>query len=178
MIDLLNRIFCNMKSYFIGIDHMSKSVSALDVAEYICEKFKNISPNLTAMKLQKLVYYCQVWSLVWNEEPIFYEEIQAWANGPIIKELYDKHRGSFYIDSISGGNSYKLDETQKDTIDRVISAYGDKTAQWLSELTHLENPWKDARGGLDEGDRGSCTISLSSLHEYYSGLDERNNLLE
>ncbi len=51
--------------------------SCLDVAEYI---LREMGP-VTAMKLQKLVYYSQAWSLVWDEEPIFEEEIQAWANG-------------------------------------------------------------------------------------------------
>ncbi len=157
---------------------MSDPVSVFDVAEYIYEKFKNSSPKLTAMKLQKLLYYCQAWSLVWNEEPIFCEEIQAWANGPVIKELYDKHRGMFYVESFFDGQSNKLDDIQKDTVDRVLKTYGNKTAQWLSDLTHLEGPWKDSRSGLSAGDRGFNIISLSSLHEYYSSLDEQENHLE
>ena len=31
------------------------------------------------MKLQKLVYYSQAWSLIWDEKPLFEEEIEAWA---------------------------------------------------------------------------------------------------
>ncbi len=157
---------------------MSNPVSVFDVAEYIYDKFKTSSPKLTAMKLQKLLYYCQAWSLVWNEEPIFHEEIQAWANGPVVKELYDKHRGMFYVESLFEGQSTHLDEIQKDTVDLVLNTYGDKTAQWLSDLTHLESPWKEAREGLSTSDRGSNIISLGILHEYYSGLDEQDNQFE
>lgn len=157
---------------------MANPVSVFDVAEYIYEKFSDSSQKLTAMKLQKLLYYCQAWSLVWNEEPIFCEEIQAWANGPVIKELYDKHRGMFYVESVFDGQSSKLDEVQKDTVDRVLKSYGNKTAQWLSDLTHLEEPWREARNGLCTGDRGCNIISLRSLHEYYSSLDEQENFLE
>lgn len=157
---------------------MSTPVSVFDVAKYICDQFKASSPKLTAMKLQKLLYYCQAWELVWNEEPMFLEEIQAWANGPIVKELYDSHKGMFYIEDILQGDSNKLNDNQKDTVDRVLKAYGDKTAQWLSDLTHLESPWKEARKGLSEGERGSNVISLASIHEYYSGLDEQLNCLE
>lgn len=61
---------------------------------------------------------------------------------------------------------------QKETIDGVIDFYGDKSAQWLSDLTHLENPWKITRedAGLKEGERGNVVIKLADMHEYYSGL--------
>ena len=53
--------------------------NVFDVAKYIIEK----QGQLTAMKLQKLVYYSQVWTLVWDEEPLFPEVIQAWGKGPV-----------------------------------------------------------------------------------------------
>jgi uncharacterized phage-associated protein len=78
--------------------HMDKGkpVSVLDVASYILEKQPKKQP-LTAWKLQKLVYYSQAWSLVWDKQPLFKEKILAWANGPVIKELYDQHKGLFYV---------------------------------------------------------------------------------
>ena len=159
---------------------MSEPVSVFDVAKYIYEKFRTSPSKLTAMKLHKLLYYCQAWSLVWDEEPIFHEEIQAWANGPVIKELYDKQRERemTYVERVFHGQSSKLNEVQKDTVDHVLEAYGNKTAQWLSDLTHLENPWKDARIGLIAGERGCSVISLKSLHEYYSSLDEAERIVE
>ncbi|WP_307850044.1 MULTISPECIES: type II toxin-antitoxin system antitoxin SocA domain-containing protein [unclassified Saccharopolyspora] len=42
---------------------------------------------MTAMKLQKLVYYSQAWHLVWDERPLFDEPVQAWANGPVVPDL-------------------------------------------------------------------------------------------
>ena len=42
---------------------------------------------MTAMKLQKLVYYCQAWHLVWDEECLFPERIEAWANGPVVRAI-------------------------------------------------------------------------------------------
>lgn len=69
-------------------------VSVLDVASYMLEKQPKKQP-LTAWKLQKLVYYGQAWSLVWDEQPLFKERVLAWANGPVIKELYNQHKGQF-----------------------------------------------------------------------------------
>ena len=60
-------------------------VSAHDVAAYILRK----QGPLSAMKLQKLVYYAQAWSTVWDDQPLFSEAVEAWANGPVVRELYD-----------------------------------------------------------------------------------------
>lgn len=144
------------------------TVSVFDVAKCILEK----KGPMTAMKLQKLVYYCQAWALVWDEEPLFQEKIEAWANGPVVRDLYCAHRGMFVVDksSIARGNSSLLNQSQMETVEGVLDFYGDKTAQWLSDQTHCEGPWKDARTGLADNERGDSEITLASLHEYYSSI--------
>jgi uncharacterized phage-associated protein len=54
----------------------------------------------------------------------------------------------------------------------VTTYYGDKKAQWLSDLAHMEDPWKEARkkAGLKNGYRGCAIISNADMHEYYSGI--------
>jgi len=140
--------------------------NVFDVAQYILQK----QGCMSTMKLQKLVYYCQAWSLVWDEKPLFDEEIEAWALGPVVRELYDLHKGSFELSSVDVGNPDNLTDEQKETIDAVLKTYCDKTAQWLSDLAHFEKPWNEAREGIPEG--ASCTreITLASMHEYYSSL--------
>jgi uncharacterized phage-associated protein len=139
--------------------------SVHDVASYILEQ----RGPTTAMKLEKLVYYCQAWSLVWDEKPMFSARIEAWVNGPVIPVLYRQHRGQFRITKWPG-DSGNLSKQQKETIDAVIDFYGPKSAQWLSDLTHREKPWKDARAGLDDGERGDNEITPASLEEYYGSL--------
>jgi uncharacterized phage-associated protein len=143
-------------------------VQVIDVAEYILQK---LGP-MTAMKLQKLVYYCQVWSLVWDEKPLFVEKFEAWANGPVCPHLYAVHRGSFELGTV-GGEATKLTSTERETVDAVLKGYGQRTSQWLSDLTHQENPWRDARNGLSDGERGSSEITHAAMAEYYSALDAK-----
>ena len=141
--------------------------TCFDVAQYILDKLGCI----TTWKLQKLCYYSQAWSLVWDDEPLFSERIEAWANGPVIPALYEKHRGAFLISSVSGDPG-KLNQNQRETVDVVIATYGEKSANWLSELTHREAPWCNARerAGLVPGDRGNAEITLDDMAEYYGGL--------
>jgi len=141
--------------------------NVFDVAKYILQQ----KGEMTAMKLQKLVYYSQAWSLVWDEKPLFPEKIEAWASGPVVPELYQIHRGAFAVnEAMFGGEPKKLTKDEKETIDAVIKTYGDKPSQWLSDLTHIEEPWKNAREGLQMGERGNREISLASMAEYYGSL--------
>lgn len=144
----------------------SKPVSAHDVARYILAR----RGNMTAMKLQKLLYYSQAWSLVWDEAPLFKEPIEAWANGPVVRDVYDVHKGSFSVGSWPLGDESRLSDDQRETIDSVLKFYGDRSAQYLSDLTHEEDPWKTARGPLPPGAPSSALISHASMAEYYGSL--------
>lgn len=139
--------------------------SVHSVAAYILEK----QGSTTAMKLQKLVYYCQAWSLVWDERPLFKNRIEAWANGPVVPALYALHRGKFQVQSWEG-NAQVLTTLQRETVNAVLGFYGARSSHWLSDLTHQEDPWKDARDGLPPGERGSAEISHAAMAEYYAGL--------
>ncbi|HEX2202015.1 MAG TPA: type II toxin-antitoxin system antitoxin SocA domain-containing protein [Longimicrobium sp.] len=140
--------------------------SAHDVAAYILEKHGPLS----AMKLQKLVYYSQAWSLVWDDRPLFSEPIEAWANGPVVRDLYERHRGQFEVKDWRWGSAEKLDDEARETVDAVLEFYGPRSAQWLSDLTHREEPWREAREGIPDGVRGAAPISLATMMEYYSSL--------
>jgi uncharacterized phage-associated protein len=140
--------------------------TVFDIAAYILRE----KGPMTAMKLQKLVYYSQAWSLVWDDSPLFDERIEAWANGPVVPSLYNWHRGSYTLPSCPSGDADSLTSTQRDTIDTVLDAYADKSSQWLSDLTHSEDPWKSARKGLAPGQWGQREISHAAMAEYYGGL--------
>ena len=140
-----------------------------DVAAYILQNLG----KMTAMKLQKLLYYSQAWSLVWDERPLFDSRIEAWANGPVLPEVYKVHKGMFEVGPTWPNGSAAAvagDSAAKETVDAVLGFYGDKTSQWLSDLTHQEKPWIDARKGLDPGESGEQEITLAAMAEYYGSL--------
>ena len=73
------------------------------------------------------------------------------------------------IDDITGEEG-DLTDNQKDTIDRVLEHYGDHTAQWLSQLTQIEEPWKIARKGVPSGVGCDNIITKESMAIYYGGI--------
>ena len=137
-------------------------VSAHDVTGYILD-----GRTMTGLKLQKLLYYCQAWSLVWDGEPLFEEAIEAWSNGPVVPEVYC---GLFEVGAPwPGGHPDRLSYTQRETVDRVLGRYGPKPSGLLREMTRHEKPWLEARAKDIRGRRGA-EIPLASLAEYYGSL--------
>ena len=148
--------------------------SAYEVAEYILSK----TNSMTAMKLQKLVYYSQAWHLAWTENPLFEEKIEAWRDGPVVPKLFELHQGhfkldkGFFVNKLAPPISTNLTKDQKDIIDIVLGFYAEKDPHWLSQLTHLEDPWKNARAkaGIQDNAHSSIEITHQSMFEYYSAL--------
>lgn len=143
--------------------------NVFDVACYILKKQGFIS----AMRLQKLMYYSQAWSLVWDNKPLFHNRIEAWPNGPVVRDLYDIHQEKYLVsakDFSDHSSGHQLYDKQQDTIDTVLKSYGNKSALWLTDKSHLEDPWLNARIGLSDTERGDHEITLESMMEYYASL--------
>jgi uncharacterized phage-associated protein len=149
-----------------------KMADVRDVARYILRKHAPIS----AMKLQKLVYYAQGWHLAYEGEPLFESRIEAWANGPVVRELYNAHRGLFQLHANTFGRcdegslTGSLTSDEIETIDAVLDAYGDMDAHQLSNLTHSELPWIEARRGMASGERGNTEIDTATMMEFFDKL--------
>lgn len=149
--------------------NMHTSTNVFDVAAYILSK----TGVITHMKLQKLIYYSQAWALVWDDAPLFPERIEAWINGPVSPDLFQELKGQFSIGPSSvdsKGDAKKLSDEQRQTIDGVVEHYGTHNSQYLSDLSHLEDPWRNARNGIPDSIRGSQEIIHASMSEYYSSL--------
>ena len=141
--------------------------NVFDVAKYILER----KGSMSTMKLQKLCYYAQAWALVWDDKPLLDDDFEAWANGPVCRELFFKTQGNYSVsaDDETGGMG-NLTDNEKDTINQILNHYGNHNAQWLSQLTHMEDPWNKAREGIPAGEGCNRIITKESMAIYYGGL--------
>ena len=62
--------------------------SVLDVAKYVIFYSNEKKYDISNLKLQKILYFIQAEFLVSENEPCFYEEIEAWNFGPVVPEVY------------------------------------------------------------------------------------------
>lgn len=118
--------------------------SSRDVAEYFL-LLEGEGGEISNLKLQKLVYYAQGFSLVLLGEPLFNETIEAWMHGPVVPSLYRRFNmyGSNPIPPPSDFDDSVLTREQKRLIEEVFDVYGQYSAWKLRQLTHEEDPWRD-----------------------------------
>ncbi len=126
---------------------------------------------LSHLRLQKLLYYVQAWSLVNRDRPMFPEKIEAWAHGPVVSDLYTTF--ATYGDGpiplgIARGEQIELDDEDKDFVASVWEAFKDYSAVSLRKMIHQEAPWLDARKGLGPADRCSNEITPEAMRAYFA----------
>jgi uncharacterized phage-associated protein len=120
--------------------------SAAAVANEFLKLARRDGKSLTNMKLQKLVYIAQGWSLALLGRPLFYNEIKAWIWGPVIPRLYKPLRkyGAGVVTEFVPTDDGPIDPQSAEmaVIKGVWNAYKDFSAAQLSAITHKEGtPW-------------------------------------
>lgn len=145
--------------------------NVLSVAGFLLEEVGAMS----TMKLQKLCYLSQGWHLAWRDEALFDEDFQAWKNGPVCYELFQLHRGLYdvsYADlqARTSGPIPPLSEDEKRYVRAAIQPYHDLSGLQLSEVTHEQEPWMNARQGISEGAASREIISKDSIRSFFSSL--------
>lgn len=142
--------------------------SVIDVAAFILDEYG----TMTTMKLQKLAYYSQAYSLSRDGAPLFEEDFQAWMNGPVAPELYREHRGRFLIrrgdlDRAVEGHA-PLSDSEKRLVRTACAGISDLSGRQLSEKTHNEAPWRDARRGYAPSEPCTVVIPKEVIRKYYA----------
>lgn len=146
------------------------------ITDYVITKAKleDNSTSLTHLKLQKILYYIQAWSLGINGKALFDGEFQAWVHGPVCRTVYNRFCGDKMIYSeinlIDRKDPSKLEDIpEKDRIfiDYILENYLGFSGAELEEMTHQEKPWIEARKGVGMFDRSENIISSETMKTYY-----------
>ncbi|NES77858.1 MULTISPECIES: Panacea domain-containing protein [unclassified Okeania] len=127
-------------------------IDPLEIAKYfIMRAYQDgREAQITNMKIQKLLYYSQCLYLALNDEPLFTDEIQAWRYGPVCPPAY-KFYSKFEAEQLPIPNQESITNIPsevKEVLGETWQYFGEYHAYYLSNLTHLEFPWKKARKGL------------------------------
>lgn len=111
-------------------------------------------PNLTPMKLQKLMYFAQAWHIKGTQgTPLLDDHFARWQYGPVIPAIYHEFKAFGYMPInrmattlATNGDGYRLqhvptvpfeDKSTWSLIDAIINRYGKFDGPTLSEMTHL-----------------------------------------
>ena len=129
----------------ITISHFN--LTAHDIAPFFLKK--GVSP----LKLQKLLYYSQVWFVKKTGTMLFNDPIKAWVFGPVVASIWSKFKIVRRNDTIAPINHFYPQPTDLPTevvghLEEVWKSYGHLSGAELVDLTHGELPWKSSRMGL------------------------------
>lgn len=144
---------------------------ATKVAKWFLKNNESLDENSgdSNLKLQKLIFYAQGMHLAVFNEPFYGEEIQAWENGPVVKEVYEQYRYSC-LGYRAKQEDVKFSGFQEDILRVINIVYGDKTSSELVDLTHEEDPWKEL--GVLAKQRQNPIITKVRMAEYYRCLKD------
>lgn len=141
-----------------------------DVAAYVLSSF---DAPISTMKLQKLVYLAQGWSLALLDEPLYDEKHEAWANGPVSRELFREHRRMYSVSRWPSGDADALEFLDQVIVDAVVANYGALSGSELSDLTHVQGtPWAKARlkAGAEPGASSTAELSIEDMREHFKTI--------
>ncbi len=143
------------------------------VANYFLISAHEAGDCLTNLKLQKLVYYAQAWYLALKDEPLFDGEFEAWIHGPVNTHLYNRFR-HYRWNPIDENPERRIEADVADYLDEIIDVFGGETAYNLERMTHSEEPWIEARGGIPNNTPSSSIISQETMKSYYRKLADKD----
>jgi uncharacterized phage-associated protein len=151
-------------------------VSALKLADYLLYKGQAEGVEITPKKLQKLLYYVQAWSAAINDKKVFEDRIEAWIHGPAIKEVYaafQQFGGKPILKEVAESAINEIPQEVRDFVDKVWSVYSGFDGNYLEYLTHSEDPWKDARKGIEPYISSDNEITYESMRSFYGAKLQR-----
>jgi uncharacterized phage-associated protein len=162
----------------------------IDLTKFIICYFKENGIRINHLKLQKILYYIQAWHLVYfDKNPLFYEEPEAWVNGPVYRKVYaflkskspsltkKENISIIKIKFSSLKDKLNLEKEQYEFLDAIFNYYGSMSHEKLVFMTHWELPWKDARKDIGPFDNSTNKITHDSMYNYFNKKLEINNAI-
>lgn len=151
---------------------MKTNYKAIDVSSFFIRK--GVSP----LKLQKLLYYSQVWFFVRNDRKLFVDRIQAWIYGPVIYDVWSsfKYMKRNSIIPIDRAYNNHIDESIIAHLNDVWVSYGHLSGSDLVDLTHNELPWKNSRKGLLNTEPSDNEVIINNHTVECFRLDSHNKI--
>ncbi|WP_323847728.1 MAG: DUF4065 domain-containing protein [Phytoplasma sp.] len=148
-----------------------KEITVFDIANYIIVNSKN-DPNLTHMKLHKVIYYSYVKYLLKYKKPLISEKPKAWLYGPVFGKLYFVLK-EYYEKQIKkplpNGKLKKIDIGRQKVIDEILNLCKKLNGYKLSYISHTQEPWIQIYNQRYENNNNIIPDNL--LVEYFSKKD-------
>ena len=156
------------------------SLDGRAVANFVLDFCDAKDRRVTNLSLQKIVYFCNVWSLMNFGRPLLKHQFEAWQYGPVLQYLYRDFKRfenrpivgrATRIDPGSGREEvvrYEFDQETESFLHQVVDFYSRIKANDLIALSHAKGgPWDKVWNHCGKVNPG-MKIEESSITEFYS----------
>ncbi|MGG0175801.1 type II toxin-antitoxin system antitoxin SocA domain-containing protein [Gottfriedia acidiceleris] len=146
------------------------------VAKYLILKCIDITP----LALQKLLYYSQSFFKLFYERNLFEDDCEAWIHGPVYRKIFDQYKTYRYnpiVENVEEAVSEKLNKTEMELLDSVITNLGCYSGKILEQMTHSERPWRETRIGLDDHVACERVIEKELIEKYFGEIREKYKMI-
>lgn len=111
---------------------------------FINNDYKPTNSKNSNLKLNKLLYFAQLISLVKRQKPLFKEDLYAFKNGVVVEDIRKEFCNNYYsfIDRAKNEDTIFNDE-ELDILEFTKEIFMDVEPDELSTLTHEHKSWKD-----------------------------------
>jgi uncharacterized phage-associated protein len=145
--------------------------TSLDIAKWFINVADRSSGDaMTHLKLQKLIYYAQGWALALFEAPLFREDLEAWAHGPVAPTIWSRFRGYGFDALPEQPMTRRIEGDGQRLLQEIEAKYGIYSAKRLERMTHQEMPWIEARGDLSPDEACNNVITKDSMRRFFAGI--------
>lgn len=138
------------------------------IAAWFVQHANELKKPVSNLKLQKLLYFAQGYSLVLNHQPLFLQPLEAWEHGPVVPDVYHQYKasgsGAIRPTTWSASDCVPLRDQDLTLLQEVWAEYGSCDAIQLRNLTHAEAPWAQAY----DGSRRHSQIDMDLMRETFS----------
>jgi len=119
--------------------------NVMNVAEFMISSAGDES-DITNLKLNKPLYFAQGTHFARTGQPLFEDDIVAWAYGPVVVPVYERYKangnGVISPDSCRSDYDGLFTSDEVDSIIDTIVAYDKYSASYLVNRTHAPGtPW-------------------------------------
>lgn len=152
------------------------------VANFVLDQCDAAGVPVSHLALQKIVYFCHVWSLIELSQPLVRQSFEAWEHGPVLQYLYREfkalgsnpvHGRARQLNPRNGQREvvvYDFAEPTRELLTKVVAIYSRFSASALRELSHAPGgPWDRIRhqsGRINPGMR----IHNQDIVQFYSRM--------
>ena len=124
--------------------------------------------SMTQKKLQKLCYYAQAYYLALYSKDLIDTDFEAWVHGPVSPALYSNYKRYGWGKIPKTTMEHYLPKKVYSYLNKTFIIFKNYSADELEDLTHEEDPWKNARIGLNPYESSNRSIDKNDIISYYS----------